>query len=142
MDVGRWLGQSPEHRAELVVTRARERLNLRVQLVPFEQVVKSRLGLTLIEPAGTPAERLGLGRGQGLYVEAVERASPADKAGLRKGHIITGVDSQTARDVRSVGELITRRKPGEPVVLSVIMPRRLGGSYLEVRQGTVEVPLR
>jgi serine protease Do len=138
IDCGRRLGDSPSHKAELVVKRGTERLNLRVQLVPFEQLIKNRIGLTLVEPGG----RLGVGPGQGLYVDGVEQGSPADQVGLRQGYILSALDGQTAGDLRSIGQILSNRKPGDTVTLTLVVPRRLGGSYLEVRQGTVEVRLR
>lgn len=142
IECSRRLGQSSGHQAQLVVRRGSSRLNLKVEMMPFEELIQTRLGLKLIEPAGTPAERLGFASGQGLYVEAVEEGSPAQRAGLRPGSLLSALDGQTAVDLRAVGEILARRRAGDTVQLTLVVPRRLGGSYLEVRQGTLQVQLR
>jgi len=52
-------------------------------------------------------------------VEEVEKDSPAEKAGLKVGDIITAVDSTKLDADHLLGDLIAARKPGNKVELSI-----------------------
>ncbi len=57
---------------------------------------------------------------KGLYVEAVVRGAPAEKAGMRRGDIIAALDGQP---VRRAGEFVfqlQKRRPGETVRIAAI----------------------
>jgi serine protease Do len=138
----RLLGASPKHTASLLVNRDGARRTLTVQLVPLEQLIRQKLGLTLLEVTRETAERLGIRAGEGLYVEEVEKNSPADRAQLQRGYLLAGLDGRSTTDLRAVTEVLSGKKKGDTVELSVIVPRRLGASYVEFRQGTVEVQVR
>ncbi len=56
---------------------------------------------------------------QGAFVTQVDSGSPADKAGLKTGDIITAVDGQTVDATHPLNTLISQKKPGDNVVLSI-----------------------
>ena len=138
----RLLAESPEQRAELVVKRGDERRTLKLRLIRFEDAIRQKLGLTLLEITPEAARRLGLRGGEALYVDEVEKNGPADRAQLDRGFLVTAIEGQSAADLRSFFEVLSDAKKGGPVRLTVIVPRRLGGSYVELQPGSVDVRVR
>lgn len=55
----------------------------------------------------------------GARVEEVEKDSPAEKAGLQVGDVITAVDSTKLDATTSLADVIKTRKPGDKVELSI-----------------------
>jgi serine protease Do len=70
------------------------------------------------------AESIGLGRPQGALVRSVESGSPADKAGLEAGDIITKFNGQAIDRATDLPRLVGNTKPGARVNLTVF---RRGG---------------
>jgi len=136
------LSQAANHQARLLVNRGNERLALTVRLISFEELIRQKLGLKLLELTGQTAERLGIQAGERLFIEEVEKDGPADRAKLQKGFLLAGLDGQNTGEVRAVAELLFGKKKGEPVQLLVIVPRQLGSRYVEFRQATMEVVVR
>jgi len=139
--LNRMLVAGADRQARLTVQRGSENLNLTVRMMPFEDMIQQKLGLTLLEPNAQTARQLGVNPGDGLYIENVEADGPAGLAQLQKGFIITGIDRIKAREIRIVGERLSSSKRGDPITLNLIVPRRVG-NFVEFRQGTVEVKVR
>jgi serine protease Do len=136
------LTQAAGSEVKLLVSRERETRAVKVHLVPFQEIVNQKLGARLTELSETVARRLGITPGQGMVVEEVEKGGPLDRAQIRKGYVVAAMDGQKVPDLRSAISVLTNVKKGDSVNLSVIVPRRIGSSYLELRQGTVDVPVR
>ena len=65
---------------------------------------------------------------QGVYVYQVVSGSPAEKAGLRQGDIITEFDGQTITGMTQLKQLIASHKSGDEVKMTI---ERLGNGYKE-----------
>ena len=63
---------------------------------------------------------------QGVYVYQVVSGSPAEKAGLRQGDIITEFDGQTITGMTQLKQLIASHKSGDEVKMTM---ERLGNGY-------------
>ncbi|HEY5912425.1 MAG TPA: trypsin-like peptidase domain-containing protein [Verrucomicrobiae bacterium] len=137
-----WLTDDTEREARLLVTRRNDQRTVNVQLQPFDDVIRQKLGLTLLELTPQTAQRLGLRSGDGLFIEEVEKNSPAERARLEKGYLITAIDGREVPTLRAVMEILPAKKKGESVNLGLIAPRRIGAGFLQFQQGTVDVPLR
>jgi serine protease Do len=70
-------------------------------------------GLTVQNVTPEIAQALGLKRAQGVVIAAVERGSPADDAGLRRGDVILEIDRKTVRNLSDYREAIAGLKRGE-----------------------------
>jgi serine protease Do len=70
------------------------------------------LGLTVQNLTPEIAQTLGLKRAQGVVITAVERGSPADDAGLRRGDVILGIDRKTVRNLSDYRQAIAGLKKG------------------------------
>jgi serine protease Do len=66
------------------------------------------------------ANRYGLPADWGVYVTDVSSNSPASKAGLQQGDIITGIDNITLDDTHSYLNILFTHKPGDQVTLVVV----------------------
>jgi serine protease Do len=130
------------HTASLKVARGTERPSLSVKLVPFEDLIQQKLGLTLLEVTPQTAQRLGIRAGENLYIEQVEKGGPAERAQLQPGYLLRAIDGQSAAELRAVTSVLTQKQKGDAVHLTVVVPRRLGASYVQFQQGTVDVVLR
>lgn len=56
---------------------------------------------------------------EGAYVADVSSGSPAEKAGLKKGDIITKMDGASVRESNDLGKIISGKKVGDTVGLTV-----------------------
>ena len=138
----RSLTSSPQHKAALVVERDGAQRTISVQLQSFEDIIRQKLGVTLLEVTSQTAERLGVRAGEALFIDEVEKNGPAGRAKIERGFLLAAIDGQSAAKLGAVTEILAAKKPGDTVSLSVIVPRRLGGSFVEFRRGVVDVELR
>ena len=82
------------------------------QLRSTGRVSRGRIGVQ-IEPVNKDvAESLGLGKSVGVMVRGVETGSPADKAGIEAGDIITRFDGKTIEKSSDLPRMVGGTKPG------------------------------
>lgn len=55
---------------------------------------------------------------QGAYVLEVVKDSPAEKAGLQKGDIITQIDAEPLNDTQDLAKVLSRKKAGQTVPIT------------------------
>ncbi len=85
-------------------------------LIDYGEVIRGWLGVS-VEPVGTVVT--GNTRHQALAVVAVGDGSPAQKAGLQLGDLITHIDSEPVQDGRLTMHRIALLRPGDTVAISV-----------------------
>jgi 2-alkenal reductase len=92
------------------------------QLISAGSIARPYLGVA--DQTITPqiAAYYSLPRTTGLLVRAVDAGSPADKAGIQAGSIITRLDGADISSDTSLTELLLKHKVGDSVKLSVIAP--------------------
>jgi S1-C subfamily serine protease len=125
----------------LEISRDGETRTLKTSLIPFETMIAQKTGLTLSELPQNRARQIGLRGGAGLVVSGVEKSSPADKAKLETGFLITALDGKALENLFSFGDLLTGRPGGETIRLTILVP---GGSrgFVTYRQFQVELVVR
>lgn len=89
------------------------------------EATPAAIGVVSTPPRPIPKPRAVLGvrledSPQGPRIEHILPGSPAARAGLRTGDVVVRVDGQETRERDALTEAISRRQPGERVVLSVI----------------------
>lgn len=57
---------------------------------------------------------------KGAEINSVTKESAAEKAGLKKGDIITSIDSKKVKDAEDVSEAIRSHKPGDKVAINIL----------------------
>lgn len=92
------------------------------QILTTGRVQRAFLGIQFqaIEPQ--LADQFGLPVREGIVVTAVGRATPAARAGLERGDIITRVDDADVKHGGDLRRLLRGRKPGDRVTLTVVHP--------------------
>ena len=71
-----------------------------------------------------------LGIGQGLYIERTEKDSPAMKAGLQSGDIISKIDGNLTESMQSYYTYLQTKKAGEKITVTVLR-KNSKGDYVE-----------
>lgn len=85
------------------------------------------LGVTLRDISSDIAKAYGMP--EGVFVDGVSKGSAADRAGIKKGNIITKFDGQTIKTVAQLQERMTYYKKGEKVTAIISVPGEDG--YVE-----------
>jgi len=95
--------------------------NVMTDLITDGKVTRARLGVMIQELTPALAREFGApATTRGALVGDVPAKSPAAKAGLESGDIITGFADQPVRDARSLKLAVASHKPGERVDLKVL----------------------
>jgi serine protease Do len=89
------------------------------QLMTNGKVTRSRIGVGIQDLDAQLAESFGLDRPRGALVSMVEKDSPGEKAGLKAGDVILGVDGKSIDTSAELPGLIAKTKPGKEVSLEV-----------------------
>jgi serine protease Do len=110
------------------------------QLVSTGHVTRGRLGVTIQEVNQALADAFGLQRPMGALVSAVERDSPAARAGLEPGDVVVKAADRPIDRSADLPAVITDSKPGSTVKLEVIrkgQARTLNATVGEARDPKV-----
>jgi serine protease Do len=142
VDFNRLVTMNPDREATLLVERAGQRQEVKTRLVPFDDLIRQRLGLVLLNLTPQIAASYRINPDQGLFIEEVEKGGPADRAQLQRSFLLVGIDDRPTGNLLSVAEVLSTRKPGDKVTLTVVVPRRIAPSYVEYRQVNVTVTVR
>ena len=89
------------------------------QLRANGRVTRGRIGVQIDQVSKDVAESIGLGKPMGALVRGVESGSPADKAGVEAGDIITKFDGVAIEKPSDLPRLVGGTKPGTQSVLTV-----------------------
>jgi len=99
------------------------------QLINTGKVRRGQLGIVVLKIPSEEASKMGVDRGPGVVVYEVQPGSAADRAGLRKGDVITALNGTSINDPNSFRNLIAASPPGSEVTLTI----KRGGSEQQVR---------
>jgi S1-C subfamily serine protease len=100
--------------------------NIMEQLIKYGHAVRGWIGFEGHALTPKLAESLQLDSHDGLIITAIVRNSPAHKAGLEPGDLITGIDGNKLKNGHDALAVITGKQPGEKVTLLV---KRDGREY-------------
>ena len=96
-----------------------EAIRVSDQLRATGRVTRGRIGVQIGTVSKDVAESIGLGKMQGALVTGVEAGSPADKAGVEAGDVITRFDGKTIDKVADLPRLVGNTKPGSKSTVTV-----------------------
>ena len=94
-------------------------MKVKTDLQKYGKVTRGRLGVTIQSMTQELADSFGLKKPQGALVAAVEPKSPADKAGVKTGDIILGVDGRDIESSIELPRVIGESRPGTQVKLKI-----------------------
>jgi serine protease Do len=106
------------------------------QLRATGRVQRGRIGVQIGEVTKDVAESIGLPKALGALVRGVEVGSPAEKAGVEAGDIITKFDGKAVEKSSDLPRMVGSVKPGSKSALTVF--RRGGSKELSVTIGEIE----
>jgi membrane-associated protease RseP (regulator of RpoE activity) len=81
---------------------------------------RGRLGFAALQISSELRKFLGAPADRGVLVDRIRPGSPAERAGLRVGDVLTAVDGTSCQSASDVIEAIADRKKGEVVTLEVV----------------------
>ncbi len=111
------------------------------QLVTSGKVTRGSIGITFQEDrSNNPVLMKELGAPYGIVVEAVEPGSPADKAGLQAGDVITNVNGQPVRNGADLVNPIAQTPIGQSVRVGYVRSKQAHEVSLVVADRTKIFP--
>ena len=99
------------------INRAKGILN---DLIEHGEVTRAWIGVKVQSLTPLLASSLNLENVQGVIISEVYKESPADKAGIKRGDVITKVESQKIRDVSDWEDFTTLARVGKPLSITSI----------------------
>ncbi|TRZ69643.1 MAG: DegQ family serine endoprotease [Rhodocyclaceae bacterium] len=93
---------------------------VQTQLMQYGKVTHGRLGVTIQEVNQALADSFGLKSPQGALVSAVEKDSPAERAGLEPGDVIVGLNDKKISHSADLPGLVADIKPGTSTKLEIV----------------------
>lgn len=119
-----------------------EALRISEQLRATGTVTRGRIGVQIGMVTRDVAESIGLGKPQGAFVSAVEAGSPADKAGVQGGDIITKFDGKPIEKHTDLPRLVGNTKPGTKSAITVVRPGATKELSVTIAEVEPEKPVR
>ncbi len=99
------------------------------QLIKTGKVTRGQLGVVVQAVTPDIAASLGLTETSGVIVSQVQGGSAAERAGMRRGDVITAVNGQAINESNVLRNAIARTAPGTQVTLTI----RRDGSEEQIR---------
>jgi serine protease Do len=94
--------------------------NVMDQLVKNGTVRRAKLGVTVQRITADLAASLGLPSSQGALVSSVEAGSPAARAGIRQGDVITQYNGKAISDYNQLRNIVAATTPGTSVPVQIL----------------------
>jgi len=93
--------------------------NVQQQLRTSGRVIRGRIGVGIEAVSRDVATAIGLPRPQGALVTSVDKAGPAQKAGVEAGDVILRFDNRPVERASDLPRLVGGTKPGSAVNMTV-----------------------
>lgn len=90
------------------------------QLVKNGKVRRGQLGITVTRVTSDLAASLGMSETKGVIVNSVRPDSAAERAGIRRGDVITAINETGVNDTNAFRNKVASNAPGSEVTLTVL----------------------
>ena len=90
------------------------------QLIKTGKVSRGYMGVFLQELTPALAQQFGLQKDEGALVGSISPNSPGEKAGLKTGDIITGINGKSVKNADELTADVVSHEPGSTVKLSIV----------------------
>lgn len=112
------------------------------QLRTSGRVTRGRIGVQIDQVSKDVAESIGLGRPQGALVRGVEAGSPAEKAGIEAGDIITKFEGRVIDKATDLPRMVGNVKPGTKSTVTVFRRGATRDFNVTIAEVEAEKPVR
>jgi serine protease Do len=106
------------------------------QMVEHGKVTRGRIGVSVQEVNQSLADSFGLSKPEGALVSAVEKGSPADKAGIEPGDVIVKMNGTPIVESSDLPTLVADARPASRARLEIV--RKGHTKDVEVTIGTLK----
>jgi serine protease Do len=89
------------------------------QLIKTGRVRRGMLGVNIQNVSADLAASLGLGQARGAIVSGVQPGGAADRAGVKRGDVITAFNATPVNDNNTLRNAVARTQPGSAATLTV-----------------------
>jgi Do/DeqQ family serine protease len=90
------------------------------QIIDYGGVQRGQMGVTIQDLTPELAEAMGIDAPRGALVSGVMPASPAEKAGLRPGDVVTAVDGKAIGSSSELRNTIGLMRPGQSIAVDIV----------------------
>lgn len=90
------------------------------QLIQNGKVRRGQLGVNIQNITEDLAQGLGLKDAKGVLVSNVRQTSAADKAGIKRGDVITAINGETVEDSNVLRNKVAGTLPGTEITLTIV----------------------
>lgn len=104
------------------INLAREIMN---DLIKHGYVIRSYLGVSMQDVNEKIARALNMKQPIGVFIDHVAEDSPAHRFGVREKDVLIRIDNQIVNKGNIVQSIITQKKPGDELLLTIIRKNRL-----------------
>jgi serine protease Do len=119
---GEWRKQSDEWKKQTQQLREQLEKMPRPEGFAFAGLAGRRIGVTTTQLTDQLADYFGVSRDGGVLITSVNENSPAAKAGLKAGDVVTEVDGEHIKGAGDLTRLVSRKEEGD-VTLTVVRER-------------------
>lgn len=95
-------------------------VNIAAELKLTGKMTRGRIGIVVEPLARETLAQLKLAGRSGVNVRSIESGAPADKAGLKKGDIITRIGNKSVTKMSDLTRAVMASKPGVPVSIRIL----------------------
>lgn len=109
------------------------------QLRSGGKVTRGRIGVSIGQVTKEVADSIGLAKAEGALVQAVEPGTPAEKAGIEAGDIVTRFNGRTIEKPADLSRQVAAAKPGTKATVQVF--RRGAHKELSIDVASMDAPV-
>lgn len=96
-----------------------------IDLIQQGYVVRSYLGISMLDVNEKIAKALGLKQPAGIFIDHVSQDSPAQQAGLQDKDVLIKIDSKYVNKGNLVQTTLAQKQPGDQILLTVIRRNKI-----------------
>lgn len=102
------------------------------------KVIRGWIGVNVQEISPSSREAYGIKEGGGVLVSEVYKDQPADKAGVKRGDIITSINNSSVEDPNDLRNIVASFRPGTEVPITVIRNKNKVKLKIKITERTPE----
>ena len=138
------VGVGKDRTIQFQIERNGKKLDFTVELIPENAVfnaglIRQKIGAILERLTPEVAEALRLDSTDGFVISQVDKDTPAAKANLRPGLVVTSIDGRKIDDIIDAARIFHSKNKGDEVTLNIVQMRQRG---IFVRRSSAKLTLR